>query len=131
MLLRCLGACAPVTNREVGRSRLASPGYGRLQPENLAANGKLADRVAELARARGLSAAQLSLAWVHAQGDDVCPIPGTTSLAHLEDNVQAACRAPLTEAERELVAATVPAAAVQGTRFAGGDPNKGTYRENL
>lgn len=104
--------------------------YGRLQPENLAANGRLADRVAELGRARGLTAAQLSLAWVQSQGDDVCPIPGTTSPAHFDDNVQAACRLPLTEEERELVAAAVPAAAVQGTRFAG-SATQFTYKENL
>ena len=40
-------------------------------------NAKMAAKVVELAKAKGCTAAQLALAWVHHRGDDVVPIPGT------------------------------------------------------
>lgn len=103
--------------------------YGRLAPDNLEANARLAQRVARLAERRGLSAAQLSLAWVASQGADVCPIPGTTSVAHLDDNVRSQA-VSLSAAECALVASAVPQHEVRGHRFTG-DDKKGTFRENL
>ena len=61
----------------------------RFEPENYAANRKLLDGCATLAQAAGCSMAQLALAWVLAQGDDVIPIPGTTRLDHLGENAGA------------------------------------------
>ena len=49
--------------------------YPRFAPENLAANAAKVARVAALAEERGVTAAQLSLAWVQSQGVDVVPIP--------------------------------------------------------
>jgi aryl-alcohol dehydrogenase-like predicted oxidoreductase len=46
--------------------------------------------VAEVAREAGITASQLALAWVLAQGDDVVPIPGTKRVKYLEENVRAA-----------------------------------------
>ena len=47
------------------------------------------DGIDEIAAAKGCTAAQVALAWVLAQGDDVVPIPGTGRAAHLEQNVAA------------------------------------------
>ena len=49
----------------------------RFQGENFAKNLELVDQVKTMATAKGCTAGQLALAWVHAQGDDVVPIPGT------------------------------------------------------
>ena len=67
--------------------------YRRVHPrfvgENFAKNLEVVARVEELAREKGCTPAQLALAWVHAQGTDVVPIPGTKSRARLEENVGA------------------------------------------
>jgi aryl-alcohol dehydrogenase-like predicted oxidoreductase len=62
----------------------------RFAEQNLAQNVRLADRLAELASARGTTSARLALAWLLHQGDDVIPIAGTTRVSHLEENVTAA-----------------------------------------
>ncbi|KAF8032225.1 hypothetical protein BT93_D1218 [Corymbia citriodora subsp. variegata] len=61
----------------------------RFQPENLAHNAKLFDRVNEIAQRKGCTPSQLALAWVHHQGDDVCPIPGTTKIKNFNQNIGA------------------------------------------
>jgi aryl-alcohol dehydrogenase-like predicted oxidoreductase len=67
--------------------------YRRLQPrfqrENLRANTSIAEVVDALATEKGVSSAQIALAWVHAQGDDIVPIPGTKRRRYLEENVRA------------------------------------------
>ena len=62
----------------------------RFTGENLEANLELARKVEELAAEKGSTPAQLALAWVLAQGDDVVPIPGTKRRAYLEQNAAAA-----------------------------------------
>ena len=57
--------------------------------QNFAANLKLLDGVAALAREANCSMGQLALAWVLSRGEHVIPIPGTTSAAHLEENWKA------------------------------------------
>ena len=66
----------------------------RFQPPNFAANTALLPKYRALASAAGCTSAQLALVWLLNQGDHVHPIPGTTSLAHLEENVAAATLAP-------------------------------------
>ncbi len=61
----------------------------RFTADNYAANLKLLPPYVELARQAGCTPAQLALAWLLAQGDDVLPIPGTTQLSHLAENVAA------------------------------------------
>jgi aryl-alcohol dehydrogenase-like predicted oxidoreductase len=63
--------------------------HPRFQEGNIERNLELLGRVEELAVEKECSTAQLALAWVLAQGDDVVPIPGTTRVAHLEANVAA------------------------------------------
>ena len=62
----------------------------RFEPETYAANLKLLDGLAAFADEARCTPAQLSLAWLLAQGPHVVPIPGTTQIAHLEENVAAA-----------------------------------------
>jgi aryl-alcohol dehydrogenase-like predicted oxidoreductase len=66
--------------------RLAQP---RFQGESFARNLKLLDGLAVIARENDCTMAQLSLAWLLAQRDDIIPIPGTTRLDHLEENAAA------------------------------------------
>ncbi len=59
----------------------------RWQPENWPRNLALADQFNAIAKENGVTAAQLSLAWVLSRGDHVVTIPGTASIAHLEENI--------------------------------------------
>ena len=62
----------------------------RFSGDNLAANLQLAAKVAEIAADKGVTPAQLAIAWVLAQGDDLVPIPGTKRRKYLEENAAAA-----------------------------------------
>jgi len=78
----------------------------RFQAPNFAANMALLPQYRALAAAAGYTPAQLALVWLLAQGPHVHPIPGTTSLAHLEENVAAATlatNAPILEQVGELI----------------------------
>jgi aryl-alcohol dehydrogenase-like predicted oxidoreductase len=72
---------------------LAANDFRRFQPrfqgDNLAANIAIVEVIDAIAAAKGASAAQIALAWVHAQGEDMVPIPGTKRRVYLEDNVAA------------------------------------------
>ncbi|XP_058201572.1 probable aldo-keto reductase 4 isoform X1 [Rhododendron vialii] len=61
----------------------------RFRPENLENNDTMFDHVSEMAAKKGCTPGQLALAWVHLQGSDVCPIPGTTKIENLDQNVGA------------------------------------------
>jgi aryl-alcohol dehydrogenase-like predicted oxidoreductase len=61
--------------------------HPRFQGENFQRNLDLVREVDAIAAEKGCTPAQLALAWVLAQGDDIAPIPGTTRVAHLEENV--------------------------------------------
>lgn len=61
----------------------------RFQPGNLEANNKQVDLIAEIAREKQVTPAQLVLAWVLNQGDFIVPIPGARKVHHLEDNAKA------------------------------------------
>ncbi|KAE8022928.1 hypothetical protein FH972_008689 [Carpinus fangiana] len=61
----------------------------RFLPENLEHNKTIFERVNEMATRKGCTPSQLALAWVHHQGNDVCPIPGTTKIENFNDNIRA------------------------------------------
>ena len=88
----------------------------RFQGENFARNVKIAERVEGLARRKKCTAAQLALAWVLAQGEDIVPIPGTKQRKYLEENV-AALGVELSPAEVEEVSAAAPPGAAVGARY--------------
>lgn len=64
-------------------------GMPRFEPDNYAKNLKLLDEYERIAERVGCTPAQLALAWLLARGEDIVPIPGTTSLEHLEENAGA------------------------------------------
>ena len=61
----------------------------RFQGENFTRNHALVSRLKVIATRKGISTAQLALAWILAQGNDIVPIPGTKRRTNLEDNVGA------------------------------------------
>jgi aryl-alcohol dehydrogenase-like predicted oxidoreductase len=88
----------------------------RFQGENFAANIALADRVKQLAEERGCTAAQLALAWLLNRHGNVIPIPGTSSLRRLEENV-AAADIELRDEELDRIEEIAPPGAAAGTRY--------------
>jgi aryl-alcohol dehydrogenase-like predicted oxidoreductase len=86
----------------------------RFTGENLDANLKLAAKVAEIAEEKGITPAQLALAWVLAQGDDLVPIPGTKRRKYLEENA-AAVDVELTRDDLARIDAELPE--VAGARY--------------
>jgi len=62
----------------------------RFQGENFERNLDLVRRIEEIARSKGVTPAQLAIAWVLSQGNDIVPIPGSKSIGHLEENIAAA-----------------------------------------
>jgi len=88
----------------------------RMSGENFAKNRALVDKVEAFAARRKATAAQLALAWVLAQGEDIVPIPGTRRLSYLRDNIKATEIALGEDGAAEL-ASLVPPAMVAGTRY--------------
>ena len=82
----------------------------------LQANLDLVTAVKALAERKGVTAGQLALAWVLAQGEDVVPIPGTKRISYLEENVASAAVSLSGEELSELTDA-VPVEAVRGDRY--------------
>jgi aryl-alcohol dehydrogenase-like predicted oxidoreductase len=88
----------------------------RFTGENVRRNLALADRVRELAGQKGCTPAQLALAWLVRRHDDVVPIPGTSSIARLEENV-AAVDVRLTPEDQDRIARAAPRGAAAGDRY--------------
>jgi aryl-alcohol dehydrogenase-like predicted oxidoreductase len=86
----------------------------RFEGDNLAANIAVLDRLESIARNLKVTPAQLALAWVQAQGDDIFPIPGTRHLAHLEENV-AACTVALARTELDEIDSVAPPGVASGS----------------
>jgi aryl-alcohol dehydrogenase-like predicted oxidoreductase len=92
-------------------------GLPRFQGENFDRNAALAARLAEFARDKGATAAQLALAWVLHQGDFIVPIPGARKIRNIEDNV-AATNLVLTDAEASELGRLISPDAASGPRYA-------------
>jgi aryl-alcohol dehydrogenase-like predicted oxidoreductase len=88
----------------------------RFQAENFDANAALVASLEELAAEKGVTAAQLALAWVLNQGDDIVPIPGARKLHHLEQNA-AAADITLSAGELARLDEVIPVAQVAGKRY--------------
>jgi aryl-alcohol dehydrogenase-like predicted oxidoreductase len=87
----------------------------RFQGENFAKNLSLAQRLRALARKFGVTAAQLAIAWVLAQGDEIIPIVGTKRVAYLEENA-AAVDIKLDPGRLAQIEAVVPKGVAAGAR---------------
>jgi aryl-alcohol dehydrogenase-like predicted oxidoreductase len=88
----------------------------RFQDENLRHNLALYERFGALAREAGCTPAQLSLVWLLSRGDQVIPIPGTTSPLHLEENFAAATLTVSPELLGEIDVLLEPGA-IAGARY--------------
>ncbi|MEQ8174513.1 MAG: aldo/keto reductase [Syntrophomonadaceae bacterium] len=88
----------------------------RLQDENYEHNKKLVQGLQEVARQKGIELPKLCLAWVLAKGDDIVPIPGTTKLSHLLDNIKAT-EIKLSAQDMADIEAVFPRGAVKGDRY--------------
>ena len=104
------------TAADVDGRRAAHP---RFQGENLARNRALVERIEAFAAAKGCTPAQLSIAWLLAQGDDIFVIPGTRSIARFDENLGASS-VRLTAEEVAAISAAVPPGAAAGTRYPAG-----------
>ncbi|RYY96355.1 MAG: aldo/keto reductase [Chitinophagaceae bacterium] len=98
---------------EAGDYRRHSP---RFQGDNFEKNLQLVSKIEEMARAKGCTAAQLALAWVLAQGEDVFPIPGTKRLQYLEENI-GALDVHLNTDDLVAIEAIAPQGAASGLRY--------------
>jgi aryl-alcohol dehydrogenase-like predicted oxidoreductase len=88
----------------------------RFQEENLRRNLALVEEVEKLAAEKGVTPAQLALAWVLSRGDDVVPIPGTKRRKYLEENA-GAIEVELTDADLERLDRVFPVGAAAGERY--------------
>jgi aryl-alcohol dehydrogenase-like predicted oxidoreductase len=93
--------------------RRSSP---RFQGENFQKNLDLVGRIEEIAKSKSCTPAQLALAWVLAQGDDLVPIPGTKRRQYLEENV-GALDVTLTPEDLRRIDEVAPKGVAAGTRY--------------
>ncbi|EMF08341.1 aldo-keto reductase, putative [Sphaerulina musiva SO2202] len=98
---------------EKGDFRTFAP---RFSEENFPKNLELVDRITELAKKKGATPSQLTLAWILAQGDDFFPIPGTTNLQRLEENL-GALKITLSKEEEAEIRKAVEKAEPSGSRY--------------
>jgi aryl-alcohol dehydrogenase-like predicted oxidoreductase len=89
----------------------------RFQGENLSRNLALVKQLEVIAKDRGVSTAQLAIAWVASRGKDIFPLIGTTKTKRLKEAL-AAMELKLTGEELAAITAAIPAEAVAGTRYA-------------
>ncbi|KAK3172839.1 hypothetical protein OEA41_006164 [Lepraria neglecta] len=100
---------------EEGDWRRTAP---RFSAENFPKNLQLVDKLGEIAKVKGCTTGQLTLAWLMNQGDDIIPIPGTKKIKYLEENM-GALNVKLTEKEDREIRKSVEAAEVHGDRYPG------------
>lgn len=88
----------------------------RFSEENFPKNLQLVDRITEIAQRKGVTASQLTLAWLMAQGEDIFPIPGTTKLERIDENL-GALKIKLTSEEEKEIRKACEAAETAGGRY--------------
>lgn len=88
----------------------------RFQGENFTKNLELVERVRAIAARKEITAGQLALAWVLAQGNDIVPIPGTKRRKYLEENI-AATTVSISESELAEIDAALPKGVASGDRY--------------
>lgn len=84
--------------------------------QNFPKNLELVDTITAIAKRKNATASQLTLAWLMAQGDDIFPIPGTTNLDRLEENL-ASTKITLTKEEEQEIRKACEAAEPAGHRY--------------
>ncbi|MDR3611092.1 MAG: aldo/keto reductase [Ignavibacteriaceae bacterium] len=107
------GRFTSIDNLEDGDFRKNSP---RFQGDNFVMNQKLVEKIKELAGKRGIKPSQLALAWVLNQKDYIFPIPGSTKINHIEENIEAAS-IKMTKEELIEIDKLIPKGAASGPRY--------------
>ena len=90
--------------------------HPRFQGENFAKNIQLVREVEKMAEEKGCTTAQLALAWVLAQGDDIVPIPGTKHVRYLDENI-GALEVKLSDEDLKRLDEILPPGAAAGERY--------------
>ena len=108
------GAIQKLEDLDPSDWRRTNPRFGE---QALRANLRLAETVKEIAAEKGVTPAQLALAWVLAQGEDIVPIPGTKRVRYLEENM-GALKVTLTASDLKNIAARLAQIQVVGERYA-------------
>jgi aryl-alcohol dehydrogenase-like predicted oxidoreductase len=108
------GAIQKLEDLDASDWRRTNPRFGE---QALRQNLKLVEAVKELAGEKGVTPAQLALAWVLSEGKDIVPIPGTKRVRYLEENMSA-LRVTLTERDRKNIADRFELIQVVGERYA-------------
>jgi aryl-alcohol dehydrogenase-like predicted oxidoreductase len=90
--------------------------HPRFTGENFEKNIQLVREVEAMARQKGCTTAQLALAWVLAQGEDIVPIPGTKHIRYLDENI-GALEVKLTQEDLQRLDAILPPGAAAGQRY--------------
>jgi aryl-alcohol dehydrogenase-like predicted oxidoreductase len=107
------GVVPDLNNLAQGDTRGRHP---RFQGENFSKNRVYVEGLEAIAADRRCTVAQLCLAWLLAQGDDLLPIPGTKNFGRLKENL-GAMDITLTQAELDAIAEVIPVGAAAGTRY--------------
>ncbi|GFQ03610.1 probable aldo-keto reductase 2 [Phtheirospermum japonicum] len=102
-----------VQNLSDGDLRKMNP---RFQTENVESNKLVYEGISEMASRKGCTTSQLALAWVHHQGNDVSPIPGTTKIENFNDNI-GALSVKLTPGEMNQLSDLAELELVKGDRY--------------
>ncbi|KAL9126848.1 MAG: hypothetical protein Q9217_004175 [Psora testacea] len=100
---------------EEGDWRRTAP---RFSAENFPKNLELVDELTAIAKKKGCTTGQLTLAWLLKQGEDIFPIPGTKKVKYLEENL-GALNVSLTDEEQKEIRVAVDAAETWGDRYPG------------
>ena len=98
----------------------------RFQPENLRQNVDMVERIEKIAAEKNCTAAQLAIAWVLAQGDDIVPIAGTKRRTYLDENIDS-LRITLSPSDLTRINQELPPGSTAGERY----PPSGQIRVNL
>lgn len=101
------------TPEDIRDNRVHMP---RFNGENFYRNLELVEKIKTLAAEKGCTPAQLAIAWVLAQGEDIITIPGTKRIKYLEENI-ASGNVQLTREDLQTIEAIMPAGIVSGTRY--------------
>lgn len=115
------GTIASTANFDAADRRRSMP---RFNDENLRQNLSFVDQLKPVADSKGVTVAQLALAWLLAQGDDVVPIPGTKRRTYIEQNA-AATTVSLTDDEVSLLTSAMPPGVAVGDRYGASDYHYG------
>lgn len=107
------GRYKTIDDFEEGDYRRMSP---RFQGENFARNLDLVKRIEEMAKEKGITPAQLAIAWLLAQGKDIVPIPGSKSIHHVEENI-ATAEIELSTQDLARIDELAPKGAAVGDRY--------------